>query len=334
MIYYLVTERFSSTVRHLLARCRGSLNDSLAWLTYEELFFERAGPLAHYIFADLDRLSRYQLECAAAFALALRRASASVRLLNHPLHALDRLPLLAELHRLGFNDFCAQRLDAGARPSRYPVFIRAEDGHRGAETGLLHDSHQFEAALAELQARGLPLRGRIAVGYAAQPGRDGRFRRYSAVNVGGEIIPDELFVSDHWVVKDAGARWGPAEIAEEFDFVQTNPHRAALARAFAAGRIDYGRADYGIVDGRVQVYEINTNPAFSDFDSPDLRLPRRRLVGSRLAAALRTLDGPIGDTGRVRYGDIRPRLHTLHWPRRRLAHSLARRLWDRLSGDR
>ena len=29
---------------------------------------------------------------------------------------------------------------------------------------------------------------------------------------------------------------------------------------FAIARIDYGRIDYGIVGGRPQVYEINTNP--------------------------------------------------------------------------
>ena len=52
-------------------------------LTYEELFFERAAPIGHYIFTDFDRLSRYEVECAAAFARALQGFACCVGPLAH-----------------------------------------------------------------------------------------------------------------------------------------------------------------------------------------------------------------------------------------------------------
>jgi hypothetical protein len=171
MIYYVATERFSSTVRRFLKSHGKTLGGILKSLTWEELFFERGGPIGHYIFTDFDRLSRYELECAAAFALALEKAAPEARILNHPLRALERFPLLVALHKAGINDFTATRLEAGERPPKYPVFIRAEDGYGGPETDVLSNDAEYDAALAELARRGLPLRGRIAIGYAAERGR-------------------------------------------------------------------------------------------------------------------------------------------------------------------
>ena len=80
MIYYVATERFSSTINRFLRAHGKALGGCLASLTYEELFFERAGPIGHYIFTDFDRLSRYELECAASFAMALEKAAPEARI--------------------------------------------------------------------------------------------------------------------------------------------------------------------------------------------------------------------------------------------------------------
>lgn len=325
MIHYLVTSRFSSTVRRLL-RSAPELRKAIRYLTYEELFFQLGGPIGHYIFSDIDRLSRYEREIAGNFARALRRAAPAARLLNDPVAALDRVPLLAALQRAGINDFGAVRLDAGQRPQRFPVFIRTEDGHFGPESDLLHDDAALDAALAELGARGLPLCGRIAVGYAAQPHGDGRFRRYSAYKIGERIFADELFVSRQWAVKDDVAQWDAAAVAEELAFVSTNPHADILRNAFAAGHIDFGRADYGVVDGRVQVYEINTNPTFAIGRLQDARHRRRVINWQSTIDAIRALDAPLDARGWVRFAKPRPRPHALRWPTGwRLATGLARR---------
>ena len=42
--------------------------------------------------------------------------------------------------------------------------------------------------------------------------------------------------------------------------MQSNPHEEAIRNAFKMARIDYGRIDYGMLNGQMQVWEINTNP--------------------------------------------------------------------------
>ena len=53
---------------------------------------------------------------------------------------------------------------------------------------------------------------------------------------------------------------GAEGYAEDLITERTNPHKEALRRAFEIAAIDYGRADFGLVDGRPEIYEINTNP--------------------------------------------------------------------------
>ena len=47
---------------------------------------------------------------------------------------------------------------------------------------------------------------------------------------------------------------------EEYRFVADNPFGPELRKVFDLAGIEYGRADFGLVGGRPQIYEINTNP--------------------------------------------------------------------------
>jgi hypothetical protein len=343
MIVYLSTERFSRPIRYYVDYHRDTMRRVVTSLTYEELFFEGAGPVGHYIFTDFDRLSRYELECAAAFANTLHKAAPEARILNHPLRALERYPLLIALHKAGINDFTATRLECGDRPPCYPVFIRAEDGYGGPETDLLHNEVEFNAALEDLKRCGRPRRGRIAIGFANECSSDGYFHKYGAFNVGGRIVPHDLMYGQTWVVKirfaDTGwaksrdASYGDSEegIARELQYIRDNPHQEALKRVFAVGGIDYGRADYGIVNGRIQVYEINTNPHLPYQPSPDARVERRAILQRSLLEAIKAIDRPSPGRGRVSFDAPRPRTHNLHWPRQRLPISLARRAFNFLA---
>jgi hypothetical protein len=341
MIYYVCTERFSTMIRRIIRGYEGRLGRILRLLSYEELFFERAGPIGHYIFTDFDRLTRYELDCAARFADALTRAAPAARVYNHPLRVLERYPLLLALHNAGINEFTAIRLEGDVRPPRYPVFIRAEDGYGGPETDLIHDDAGFVAALAELNHRGMARRGRIAIGYAAERGADGFFRKYSAARIGGAIVALHIQRNRNWVVKrnvrDDAATSGNFEadrlvaeaVAEELAYVRDNPHADVLERAFAAGGIDFGRADYGVVNGKVQVYEINTNPALPSEPKTNTRADIRSIVLDRLLAAFIVLDTPLEASGRLSFEEPRPRAHNLRLPRYRLPGSVARWLRDR-----
>src|SRR4029450_221026 len=127
---------------------------SLRHVTYERLFYSMKAPVGHYVFTDIDRLSHYEKETVIGLADALRRAHPAVRILNDPRKVLERYPLIRLLAEKGLNRFGATRLDDGSRPSRYPVFIRCEDSHHGADTDLLHSPEELECAIADLAAQG------------------------------------------------------------------------------------------------------------------------------------------------------------------------------------
>jgi hypothetical protein len=93
-----------------------------------------------------------------------------------------------------------------------------------------------------------------------------------------------------------------------------NPHAREILRASEIGRIEFGRIDYGIVDGRIEVYEINTNPNVPKADKEDERQGRRALVRDRLVAAFRSLDAPLPPHEPVRFALPRIQVHPLRGP--------------------
>jgi hypothetical protein len=215
------------------------------------------------------------------------------------------VPFLIALQKAGINSFGVTRLETGERPPQYPVFLRSEDGCSGPETDLIHGDEEFDLALEDLKARGKTQRGRIAVGYSAQASADGYFRKYGAYKIGGEILPHHIHLGQHWVVKrnvpdldwttpnDRNVELRETAIAEELDYVRTNPHREVIQKAFEIAETEFGRIDYGIVDGRIEVFEINTNPGLPKFARSDARNAVRDITKSRLVAGFVRLNTPI-----------------------------------------
>lgn len=193
------------------------------------------------IFSDLDRLTPQQR--AALAPLHARQA----RALNDPTRSLLRYELLRTLHARGINRFNAWR--AGEAPERYPVFVRPDSGF-------------LKAAPPLVWAAGEPPAGHLAVEYCNTADRNGVFRKYGAYVVGERIVPRHLFFSRDWLVKSPDLA-GPAEIEEELAYVSANPHAAQLLGICRLARISWGRIDYALLEGRVQVWEINTNPLFA-----------------------------------------------------------------------
>jgi len=70
-----------------------------------------------------------------------------------------------------------------------------------------------------------------------------------------------MFFSKKWMQKMSGDRISNESIDEEQRAYQKdNPHEEQLMSVFKAAGIEYGRIDYGVCNGRVQIWEINTNP--------------------------------------------------------------------------
>lgn len=101
-------------------------------------------------------------------------------------------------------------------------------------------------------------------------------------------------------------------IAEELDYLRTNPHEAEVRRAFELAKIEYGRIDYSLSNGKLQIWEINSNPMFATAASA--ADPRRRRV-HRLSAELinaeflSLIQRPLPETKRIWCGI---RLNSLH----------------------
>ena len=227
--------------------------------TYPMVLTRSSLPFATYIFSDLDRLNFWQLELAAHVFRALR--AAGCRVLNDPAVALQRLALLRRLHANGLNSFTAWPALERETVDRFPVFARTESAHRGVLTDLLEDRETLEAAIRKLVEQGHPLADLIVVQYCAEPIHADVFRKLSVYRLGETLVPALSVHERSWCAK-YGEDGVAGELAydEDLERVKTNPHGAAVLRAFQAACIDYGRADFGLVRGRPEIYEINTNP--------------------------------------------------------------------------
>lgn len=256
LIIVLTTRSHSYTHQVLAKEARFDLR----LLSYDTAFLRRNFRTATYIFSDLDRLHYWELELAAHLYRQL--SAAGLRTLNDPARVSQRFKLLRQLKSCGINDFDVWSLNDIGKPTRYPVFLRTASAHRGVLTSLLENDQALERALAEALVLGVPERELMAVEYCAEPLAPGLFRKLSVFRVGGRMISSTCVHDNQWV-----AKYGVNGIADqglyddEYRIVRDNPYGEALRKVFEIAHIDYGRADFGLVRGRPQIYEINTNPS-------------------------------------------------------------------------
>ena len=289
MIIVLTTKHHQYTHRSL-ARS-GSFR--LRTLAYDLAFVSRHLPAATYIFSDLDRLGYWELELASHTYREL--AAAGLKVLNDPARASQRYRLLRILKTAGLNDFDAWSLNDVPLPApeQYPVFLRTASAHRGVLSGLLQNAHELQSAVAEAVRRGLPARELLVVQYCAQPVAPGLFRKLSVYRVGQRMVSCTCVHDSQWVAKIGVSGIAGQELYDdELRIVRDNPYAEYMRKVFDLADIDYGRADFGLVNGRPQVYEINTNPSI---DAPAAhpfatRMQSQDLAFGNLLAAFAEID--------------------------------------------
>ncbi len=264
-------------------------------LSYNQMFRSKSLRRATYVFTDFDRLDFWQRELAAKAFRCL--SDAGVRVLNDPATALTRLPLLKVLNRRGLNSFAVWDAETDSLPDRYPVFLRTRSAHRGTQTELLGNAEQASMALERLVASGLCKSDLMFVEYCAEPIKDGLFRKLAAYCVNGQIVTGMSVHDESWHAKFGKEGAADADLyQDEYEAVRDNRYSDALKKHFEAAGISYGRADFTLVGGRVEVYEINTNPNNSRIlDHPyPIRVETDALFHQRLAEAMQAIDTPIG----------------------------------------
>jgi hypothetical protein len=290
MIHFLTTAHHTYPVGDYLKSWVGPSHPLIKILPYETL--PSILPRGTYIFADLERLTSAQTALAGEVWNQLAAAGDGIRLLNHPLRATRRLALLQVLHEAGRNDFRAFRATDRRADPRFPVFVRRESEHEGSFTALLRDQTEVDQAIVRLLLTGVEVDDILIVEFC-DTSRNGLFRKYSAFRVGDRIVPRHLMFSQKWVLKVPDLL-DTSKIEEEREYLESNPHEQDLRDIFDRAHIDYGRIDYGLLDDRIQVWEINSNPIvmFPRDHYKRERLPAQELFAGKIRQAFESIDSP------------------------------------------
>jgi len=278
MIYYLVSDDGTDAMKAYVRSWGPAPGSRIRMLRYSELLNLKSLEPGVYLFSDLERLSPPEIGLARQVWETLSAAKPRVRLLNDPSRVLCRYDLLKKFHRTGINRFRALRAAESLEALRYPVFVREENDHNGNLTPLLYGRADLDGHLRTLRLKGYPRRDLLVVEFCDTSDGEGIFRKYSAIRIGGEILPRHLLFSRNWNLKTPDLD-GPAFEMEKNAYLRDNPHRPWLEGVFDAAGIDYGRIDYSLLDGEPQVWEINTNPTV-------------KKLTPRLTSALEALEGP------------------------------------------
>jgi hypothetical protein len=268
VIFIVTTNRHRYTHEELQSEQPFALR-VISYLVIRKLQLD--GP-ATFVFTDLDRLAPDLVGTMAKTFRDMR--DDGHRMLNDPVRALGRFGLLRALNRAGINDFDCYRADELSTPRRWPVFLRAEGNHGQPLSGLLGDERELGAALDQAREAGTPYKELLIIEYCAEPLRPGLFRKLSVFRLGERLIGFPSVHDNQWIVKyGKGGLADDALYEEDQGFVTDSPFLSLMAQVFDIAGVDYGRVDFGIVGGRPQIYEINTNP--------DIKLSPRQSKNAR-----------------------------------------------------
>ena len=260
MIWYIVTREYFHTVIEYFRAYGSAFSAQPRIVFYDQLGRARRLPSGTYIFADVERLTPVAAERAAQVWRDLSTAGEHIRLLNHPTRSVHRYELLRSLYEDGVNAFNVYRLTDLGTPKYFPVFLRREE-HGGYISPLLATPAALTAETADLDRRGQSREDKLIIEFCDTADAQGIYRKYSAFVVGTHVIPAHVFFSRNWLANRLSAdEYSPEMLAEERCYMNENPHADALLTCARRAHIEFGRIDYSMLNGALQVWEINTNP--------------------------------------------------------------------------
>ena len=260
MIYYICHRKYAYTLAVFFYYFRNDLAGRLRFLSYDAFFQMNEIHTGVFIFTDFDRLDSDQMERAKKHAILLERADSSNVILNHPDRFLGRFDLLQTLHARDPKAPATCRLIDWKQVRDFPVFIRGERDHLAALSGLIDTATALETTAKRLLSEHRNIDDVMIIQFQNQLNEEGFYEKYGAFRIGDTIYGQHLFQHQSWWVKDNAADWNDQQRARNFDYIDENPHVDMLMPIFEAAGIEYGRIDYCLMDGRVVVFEINTNP--------------------------------------------------------------------------
>jgi hypothetical protein len=323
MVFFIVQQHHDYTIANFLQSWARPLLGKVAILSWQDC--ARLGRLHRgtYVFGDYERMNLPQWTLARELASQLSRHGC--RVVNHPDRVLDRLSMLRTLHHRGINAFNAYSADAHDLSAvRFPCFVRERSAHMGKMSGLLHTRQEMLAEIRKRHSAGesdLIVIEYLDTSNTIEPGsqlgvrptnpnhREGGaasreehlhvaggprrvYRKFGMFRCGEHMIARHIYFSRHWL-QAATDIVHDGTVAEETDYIDGRHHAEKVREAFDLAGVEFGRADFAVLpDGRVQVWEINTNPmilaAAHQFDSR--RLPAQARSAAATARAIEEID--------------------------------------------
>ena len=265
MIYFIMTRRNNFPIRNLLRTGGKHLVDKIRIIDYEDISEMREIRAGTFIFSDFDFLDDQQRIVVRGIYDELTRKYEGIPVLNDPSKALLRYDLLKKAYETGVNSFMVYRGNEDHGNVRFPVFIREADRHSGALTNLIQNKEDLNDQLERFKRLGFNLENLLVIEFLDSSDHEGVYVKYSAFRLGDKILPRYLNFSRDWHVKATLARQNSLMKDRQnliHEYMSSNPHEKWLMEVFEMANIEYGRADYSIVNGKLQLWEINLNPAF------------------------------------------------------------------------
>jgi len=288
MLFFLTTKANTLPIhRYLVSPWGRRLFFSIQPMTYERFFLKKENLPGIYIFSDMELLTDGQRGTLSTIWEKLKIRKETI-LFNHPVRTFRRYQLLKRMKEMKVNRFDVYRLTEKLSTLTFPVFLRQENDHKGRQSEVIHTMEKLNNEIQRLQADGVRSEEILITEFAGLPDDDGLFRKYSAFIFNGQIIPRHVFFSKYWHIKKPDVH-DEACLKEELAYVQNNPDEKQLKIVFAAAGIQYGRIDYGLCGGRLQVWEINTNPEIltTSMMEHEKRINIHNTFGQRFEQALR-----------------------------------------------
>lgn len=288
-------------------------------ISYKRLLRRFTIPRGTYVFTDRERMDQWELRVFAHLYDHLQNAGSGYHVLNNPALMTNRLELLRLLYREGINQFNVYPVSEQQIPERFPVFIRHIYDHKKPLTGLLNNKYELEQALKKLREENEPAEGTMIVEYCAEPIIDNLFRKISVFRVGEKVFFYQTVHEQNWLIKYGTMNSATQALyQEELEMIENNAYEEIMHRVFNLADIEYGRADCGVVDGKIQVYEINTNPhIIPPFHHPNpTRVKSMQLGWEKYIRALSEIDttnqkAPL--TKRFRHADVNNLFQSIYY---------------------
>jgi len=275
MIYFFTHHHHNYTIKSFLDGWGRSVRPHVTLRNYDELRYASKLAPGGYIFADTDRLDRNCRSYVEAVGELV--AARNWPMLNRPAKLVYRVDLLKKARDAGLSRVAAYRIDQIPSDLRYPAFVRIDDDHTGRLGPICNDRAALDESMKAFAD--VPREKLFVFEFADARGGYGVYRKYAVQNTNGTLTPRHIMFSHEWVVKYTKLV-DPHLLVEEEQFITNMPPEIAeqARKIFELAGTSYGRLAFGLIDGRVQPWEINLNPMLAK--SPDqVDLGRLRTQG-------------------------------------------------------